>query len=226
MNRFTKILFLYAAVFCLMTIPVFLITRRSIHLYFAWNIILAMVPLVVSILFVRHYKSLKGWMRIGLLVLWIFFLPNTFYVITDFIHLQSSVFYTFGMPYTPIEYVKKITDWISLLHIFLAALISLLSGSYSFFLLFEFGQRKWKTPIQLGLIGGISLCSSVGIYIGRFLRFNSWDVLRPVLLIKEVLSSLDRFSLQYILLFFFIHIALIGLFFPLFRGSLSKKSVS
>ena len=49
-------------------------------------------------------------------------------------------------------------------------------------------------------MAGVCLLCGVGIYLGRFLRFNSWDVLHPVQLARSVLGSASAFSALFVLM--------------------------
>ena len=46
----------------------------------------------------------------------------------------------------------------------------------------------------------ISLLNGYGVYIGRFLRLNSWDILHPVFLIQKLLGNIDRFTIVFSLM--------------------------
>lgn len=62
-----------------------------------WNLILAFLPYV----FALGYVTYRGWIRWGFLFLWLFFLPNSFYILTDFVHLVRYP----GMVYYDIVYI-------------------------------------------------------------------------------------------------------------------------
>lgn len=47
----------------------------------------------------------------------------------------------------------------------------------------------------------VSIISSLGVFIGRFLRFNSWDIARPVRLMKGILESLTEFTWAFTLIY-------------------------
>src|ERR1044072_493219 len=61
--------------------------------YFTWNLLLAWVPLLMILMLERslRHRSWSDWQPIVLTLLFLAFLPNTFYMITDIIHLQEPV---------------------------------------------------------------------------------------------------------------------------------------
>lgn len=121
-----------------------------------WNLILAFLPYV----FALGYVTYRGYIRWGFLFLWLFFLPNSFYILTDFVHLVRYP----GMVYYDIAYITAM------------AFAGMVSGYASM----ELVHREWNIHYHrrlawLLMIGVVTL-SMVGVYIGRFLRFNSWDI--------------------------------------------------
>ena len=55
----------------------------------------------------------------------------------------------------------------------------------------------------------LGVLNAIGVYIGRYLRLNSWDILNPSALLKNVVASLNVFSLEFIILFSVVFIGLI-----------------
>ncbi len=132
-----------------------------------WNLILAFLPYI----FALGYVTWKGKMRWASFFFWIFFLPNSFYILTDFIHLPEHP----EMVYFDTVYIMAMT----------------FAGMISGYASMELVHREWnihyhKRISWLLMIGVISL-SMFGIYLGRFLRFNSWDIFtNPGQIIHEV----------------------------------------
>jgi uncharacterized membrane protein len=165
----------------------------------------------------RNSNITKKWVKWILVLIWILFLPNAFYIITDFIHLTQHTFYIYEHPYAPLEYVRAIDSYVAMIHIFLGATIGVMLACKSIGNVLEFLKQPFPKWIHL-IIVDISLLSSLGIYIGRFLRFNTWDILRPFQLIYEVFTSFDLFALYLILLFTLTHIILIYIFVPMMHS--------
>ena len=97
-------------------------------------------------------------------VLWLLFFPNAPYLLTDFIHLRET-------PTTPL--------WYDALMLASFAWTGLLLGYASLYLMQMIWERAVGMLSWLGVVAALAL-ASLGVYVGRFLRFNSWDALvRP-----------------------------------------------
>lgn len=158
-------------------------TSRLSYAFLIWNLLLAWVPLWTSMILYKYFsrkeRSGAGFYP-GVLV-WLVFFPNAPYLVTDFIHFR----YLGGMH-------SGITVWFDLLMLMCYSLLGLLLGFYSLHLLHVL-IRKWHGPLIASIFyyGSILLCST-GIYLGRFLRWNSWDLLvRPLNVLSDALSLED-----------------------------------
>lgn len=139
--------------------------------WIAWNLFLAFIPLALSFWLFRR-KSLSrsvGWW-IGFLV-FIAFLPNAPYLLTDIIHLIEAIRDDYSV-------------WIITLVLLPPHIIAILAGFEAYVVsLINLGhylkrQGVGKYVLWMELI--THALSAVGIYLGRFPRFNSWDlVTRP-----------------------------------------------
>ncbi|MGN6437128.1 MAG: DUF1361 domain-containing protein [Agriterribacter sp.] len=134
-------------------------TGESYGLYLMWNLFLAWLPFAFSLLLNKTYK--RRWLYYLVLAVWLLFFPNAPYIITDFFHLE---------PRSPVPY------WYDLLILFWASwngcilgFISLMNVERS---LSNRYPRKW---VNMSVYVFIILCA-FGVYAGRYLRWNSWDV--------------------------------------------------
>jgi uncharacterized membrane protein len=134
--------------------------------FLLWNLVLAWVPLLLALFVYDRYRSGASLARyIPALVLWLLFLPNAPYIVTDFQHLSRAT------P-TPL--------WFDGVVISAYAWTGMLLGFVSLYLLHAVGRHRFGpragwcgVSVVLGLV-------SVGVYLGRFQRWNSWDLLvRP-----------------------------------------------
>lgn len=163
-----------------------------------WNLFLAIIPFVISSMMLIYDKEnrLKKGQLIFWGFLWILFIPNAPYIVTDLIHIGV------------VRSVPVIYDAFLL---FSMAWLGLYLGFYSVFhinqiILKRFSNKKTEIFIFL-----ITLFMSFGIYLGRFLRFNSWDVFKePFNILKSThltfIKTEDGTSYLYIALFtFFIY---------------------
>jgi uncharacterized membrane protein len=129
------------------------------YVFLAWNLFLAWIPFALS----QKLCDVKNrWKLLCLIGLWLLFLPNAPYIITDFLHLKQRL---------PVPY------WYDILLLFSAALNGLLLGLVSLLTVEKFLADRYGNKIS----GIIILCSfflcSFGIYMGRYLRWNSWDII-------------------------------------------------
>lgn len=165
-------------------------------IYILWNIFLAFIPFIISSLLLSYSKRDKFNKAIFVLgiFLWLLFIPNAPYIITDFIHLGE------------IRAVPIIFDTFLL---FSSASLGLILGFHSLFHIEQIIKMKYSPKITSAMIGGIIFLISFGIYLGRFLRFNSWDVfINHTSLIKNIWKIFSESSVRvevclYTLLFFF-----------------------
>jgi uncharacterized membrane protein len=152
-------------------------TGEHTYIFMFWNLFLAAVPLFLSRFVIAPFSRRKAGISIyGFFFLWLMFLPNAPYIITDFVHLMES---------------DSIPLWYDLLLVAFFAWEGFLLGFMSVAEMEEIVTRmysalagKWFALISLVL-------SSLGVYMGRFLRYNSWDIfISPVEIITNVGSRI------------------------------------
>jgi uncharacterized membrane protein len=143
-----------------------------------WNLVLAWVPFVLAL--VVYDRVRRGSRGLGLLVpaaLWLAFLPNAPYLVTDFVLLREID----GMPV-----------WFDVALLTTFAWTGLLLGFVSVYLVQGAVARLYGAAAGwLAALGALGL-SGLGIYLGRYLRLNSWDLLvQPGSVAGEVLERLS-----------------------------------
>jgi uncharacterized membrane protein len=151
-------------------------TGSSFYGFLGWNLFLAWVPFVLALLaYARSRLDVAG---AALLVLWLLFFPNAPYVLTDFIHLGESTA-------APV--------WYDALMLSAFAWTSLVLGYASLFLV-QVVVRRSAGDAWSWLAVAVSLAlASFGMYLGRFVRFNSWDALvRPGRVLDVVRTQLEN----------------------------------
>ena len=137
-------------------------TGRVQYGFLIWNLFLAWLPLVFALLAGHEFRSTEklNWRFLVLGGAWLLFFPNAPYIFTDLIHLTARFYGHF---------------WVDLVLILMCALTGLILGFVSLYLMQSVVARKlgraagWLFVLLMAGLG------SVGIYVGRFLRFNSWD---------------------------------------------------
>jgi uncharacterized membrane protein len=145
--------------------------------YLLWNLFLAWIPLVLALTLYDRYRRGTTLSRLApIAALWLVFLPNAPYIVTDFVHLAPA-------PRTPL--------WLDGATLAAFAGSGLLLGFVSLYLVHAVVRSRsgaragWATVL---LVLGLA---SAGVWIGRILRWNSWDVLvRPGRRLSELLPHL------------------------------------
>jgi uncharacterized membrane protein len=132
--------------------------------YMIWNLFLAWLPLVFAVRLggLLKRKLWSSWEGLATSVLWLIFLPNSFYMISDFIHLREvqrvDVLYD-SLMFTSFIYTGVVLGFSSLYLIHLQL------------------RRRLTARAATGWVAVTLLICSAAIYVGRDLRWNSWDVI-------------------------------------------------
>ena len=181
---------------------VFAITLEGLHVMLAWNIFLAYIPFLLA--YLLHRPIRKTWLLWILLCCWLFMFPNAFYLLTDFIYVDKDAFMV-AISYQPYEYLRDLPAYLGLFHILIGAGLGVVMGLLSLESVRAGHLAKChKLPAWFAVLI-VFLLASFAIYLGRFLRFNSWDVINPFRIIREFLDSFDWFAVFFIAMFFLIH---------------------
>lgn len=152
--------------------------------YLPYNLALAFIPLLLAVwlVWLLQKHAWKSWLPLFATALWVLFLPNSFYVVSDFIHLTE----------TPRVDVTQ--------DIVMLAQFSLLGFVFGFISLYSIHQefiKRISVRLAAPLVAVLLLLCSFAIYLGRDLRWNSWDIItQPWTLIfdifEHVLNPLDN----------------------------------
>lgn len=192
-------------IFVILSIFVYIFTERGIHFMLAWNALLAFIPLVFICLYDKYQK--RKYLNWILFFIWLFFYPNSLYLITDLIYLNQDSFMQDQGMYLGLLYLKDFKVYLGFFHIFLGAMYGVMTALVSFK---YFYNNLEKVSIKRYFFICVPILVSVAIYIGRFLRLNSWDILNPYGVIIELINDFDGFTILYILLFTLIQYILFG----------------
>ncbi|MNI27380.1 hypothetical protein D3C73_811150 [compost metagenome] len=145
------------------------------------NLILGWFPLIVALIVRIWWEAKRKLNAVMLLLLavWLLFFPNAPYVITDLVHL------TYMKTKMPIHYDV-------IFNVF-TALTSLTAGFISLYLVHEIISAKFKALGTWLLVAGLLLLCSIGVFLGRFLRWNSWDIVKqPLAIMKDSIALLEQ----------------------------------
>ena len=139
------------------------------YIFYVWNLFLAIVPIMLSRRLLADKPVTKK--VYVLLFVWILFLPNAPYVVTDLFHYRER---------------WPVPKWYDLLLVTSASWNGLMAGFISVMQVEAFFSRHITKKKLRFVIATIFLLCGYGIYIGRYLRFNSWDMLAdPMSLLTE-----------------------------------------
>ncbi len=132
--------------------------------YLVWNLFLAWLPLLFAVRLVTllRRKLWSSWEALGYSVLWLIFLPNSFYMISDFIHLLD------------VQRVNVLYDAVMFTSFIYTGVILGFSSLYLVHL--QLKRRLESQAATLAVVLTLLVCC-FAVYIGRDLRWNSWDVL-------------------------------------------------
>lgn len=137
--------------------------RSLLYHYLPWNLFLAWLPLGLAAWLVRclRHKLWSSWEALLVSVVWLAFLPNSFYMISDFIHLQEV---------DPGQILFSVVMFTSFIY------TGVLLGFSSLYLVHLELRKRFSRLGAAAWIGLTLLLCSVAMYIGRDLRWNSWDL--------------------------------------------------
>lgn len=152
-----------------------LYTRELDYVTLGWNLFLAWLPLLFALAAYNLYKrsSRLSWLVVaGCALIWLIFFPNAPYLLTDIAHLLSAQ----GVPF-----------WYDLIMVIAFAWTGLFLGLVSLYLMQALVRQAAGGAASWLFALGVSGLSGFGIYLGRFLRWNSWDLfLSPASLLADI----------------------------------------
>jgi uncharacterized membrane protein len=149
------------------------------HTSLVWNLFLAWIPFVLAyVVYAIAWKRTRLYIILPVVVfLWLIFLPNAPYMLTDLQDLTKPV------SGAPLWYDVIILIWFSW--------TGMLMGVVSLYLMHEIVKREFGRLAGWVFVFMVAGLSSIGIYMGRFLRWNSWDILQePTHILSDSLNLL------------------------------------
>lgn len=137
-------------------------TGKMNYLFLVWNLFLAWLPFIISTGFKKMESASSNLKKIMLFLAWLIFFPNALYIITDLVHLEQKT---------------NIAKWFDAILIFSASILGLMMAFISLLRVESFLVKHFSRNTVNRIIAGIIFLGSFGVYIGRFLRWNSWDII-------------------------------------------------
>jgi uncharacterized membrane protein len=171
-----------------------------------FNLGLAWIPFIAATLaYITRHNRITFFLIMPLCTLvWLIFFPNAPYLLTDFQHLAT----TYG----------RAPVWFDVILLLWFAWTGLLLGIASLYLIQEIITDLFSPLLGWVFAIGVTSLSSIGIYLGRFLRWNSWDLLYdPIPIAKDMVAIMRHpisnlptyvFTILFTLLFLFIYVTI------------------
>jgi uncharacterized membrane protein len=188
--------------------------------FLVWNLILAWIPFIFAS--VAYASSIKREPVMYIIIFscaiaWLIFFPNAPYILTDFQHLSFQD--------------TSVPVWFDVILLIWFAWTGLLLGLVSLYLMQEIVTRQFNKTVGWFFVFIVTGLSSFGIYLGRFERWNSWDVLQnPIPVLRDIYDVVRHplhniyplgFTVLFTLLFLFIYLTLF--FFGRLMGERQNK---
>jgi len=148
-----------------------------------WNLFLAWIPFLLAVAVYDGWRRRRGrGSLLALGALWLLFFPNAPYIVTDFVHLERTA----DAPY-----------WYDAVTVSAFAWTGVLLGFASLFLM-QTVVRQARGAVAGWIFAVIAIgLGSLGIYLGRFLRLNSWDALEHPSVLPRIAHAVARDPFAY-----------------------------
>ncbi len=165
------LLYCFAFIAILITARI-IYSGNSLYLFLVWNLFLAWIPYVISLYFKKSITQNKI-VQALLFTSWLLFFPNALYIVTDIIHVKET---------------EAAPVWFDAILLFVASFAGLALAFASIInvenLLRHYFHKKFTNALVIFLL----FVGSFGVYLGRFQRWNSWDVVHnPLSLAADIL---------------------------------------
>jgi uncharacterized membrane protein len=163
---------LTAFTFCLIAFRM-MVTQSIIYGFLVINLTLAAIPFLVTSALLLHSKiQSTKFILVAISGIWLLFLPNAPYIITDFLHFK---------------HVGSMPEWFDILMLISFSWTGIAFGFKSLNQMQQIWQSTFSPAISQIFIFICCLSSGFGIYLGRFMRYNSWDIIsHPVDLLTDI----------------------------------------
>lgn len=159
----------------LITLRVFF-TQQLTFVFLLWNLFLAIIPFGLSTMLSLSAGRLQARVLLPVGMVWLLFFPNAPYILTDLFHLERRA----GVPY-----------WYDLALILSCAWNGLMLAYASLTDMQALVARRLGWLASWSFVTVAMLLSSFGVYLGRYLRFNSWDIItNPLTLFFDIVTRL------------------------------------
>lgn len=174
--------------------------------FLIFNLFLAWIPFgAAGLAYITRHNRITFYLIMPICTLvWLIFFPNAPYLLTDFQHLASTD--------------GNAPLWFDVILLIWFAWTGLLLGIASLYLIQEIVTDTFSPLIGWAFAIGVTILSSVGVFLGRFLRWNSWDLVKDPIPIAKDMAAIVRhpisnlptyvFTILFTLLFLFIYLTI------------------
>lgn len=185
----------------------FMYLTQETFSFMGLNIFLAWLPLIFGRFFLRG----KNKWHFLFIPLWLLFFPNVPYLLTDLFHLASLGIYQSGG-----HFLNITSDWWAYLTLVLPTIVIVFIGMAQVFKLFSAIKLSVRQKIASFVL--LAFLASVAIYIGRFERIHSIELLiHPLAVFKLLVIDWNLAKVQFVLLFSILQLGIWGLIYFLRR---------
>lgn len=178
MKRLILTLLASSAVSVALLLARFIATGHMQFGFMVWNLILCWIPLGAAWWLSRRLKTTR-WLtaeNVAITGLWLAFLPNAFYIVSDLIHLRVT------------GEISILFDVVMLVSFTWNGFVL---GYISLYMVHQELRKRFGVQRAWGIVSVVLLLCSFAIYLGRYLRWNSWDILiNPAGLLFDVTDPL------------------------------------
>ena len=175
-NKLLKVMAISSAMSVMLVLFRMEWSGKLFGVFLIWNLFLAWLPFVFALLLAAVNKTSSSRVKKVLLFgAWLLFFPNSPYILTDLFHLK----------------LRDVPLWFDLILILSFAWNGLLLGYASLFEIQHFLKSKVSAIKVNCFIAALMVLCSFGIYLGRYPRWNSWDIItNPIDLFSDIFNML------------------------------------
>jgi uncharacterized membrane protein len=146
---------------------------NTLYLLLVWNLFLAWIPYAISLSF-KKVISKNKLIQSTVFITWLLFFPNALYIVTDIIHVKET---------------EMVPVWFDAILLFMASFAGLALAFASIINVEHLFGHYFHKKFTNALVVFLLFVGSFGVYLGRFQRWNSWDIVHnPLSLAVDILQ--------------------------------------